>query len=233
METGVDMSITSSQDRNSIMEQVDEVVYQYLKRYGTLEGMKRDVFTDPSYYQYWTGAVKASFKETVRPAEIDLFLNDVHDGFMYVQSLLNASVRAPEKSVEQAPNSTPSNTDVALSTPMKPFNDMNIDDQISVRAATVVQLLSPFVSSSIMSGLELSPDRVVQLLPGLLDGKPAAESDEFNAAVYYLTQLMAYLGVQSIESTLHVVSFDDNGEPIRYNIEQSKLPLGELYSKWR
>jgi hypothetical protein len=229
------MGITSPQDKNSIVEQVDAVVHQYLKRYGTLEGMKRDVFVDPSYYQYWTGAVKAPFDGQVRPPEIDFFLNDVHDGFMYVQNLLNGLVTPSSPtaaSVSKIDDVVPPAQSVTTP-PMKSFTDMNIDDQISVRASTVVQLLSPFVSSSIMSGLELNPERVVQLLPGLLDGRPAAESEEFNAAVYYLTQLMAYLGVQSIESTLHVVSFDDNGEPTRYNIEQSKLPLGELYSKWR
>ncbi len=219
---------------------MDAVVHQYLKKYGTLEGMRRDVFVDPIYYQHWTGAVKAPYEGKSQPPEIDFFLNDVHDGFMYVQQLLSSMVEKTQpvqdtevKEKRKLDSNVQSVEHQLGDNQMKSFNDMSVDDQLLVRAVTVSQVLSPFVANSIMSGLELVPDRVTQLLPGLLEGKPSADSEEFNTAVYYLTQMMAYLGIQSIEATLNVVSFDDNGQPVRYSIEQSSLPIGELYSKWR
>ena len=286
------MKTLGARSNESVMDQVDSVIHQYLKKYGTLEGMKKDVFVDPMYYQHWTSAVKAPFNERVRPPEIDLFLNDVHAGFLYVQRLLSsmgsdddarATSANPLKLLNSsssflttgsiAPNvlNFPSQTDEeenededeedsaededgyedeydedeeVEATPswppshqtipsVKPFSSMSVDDQLAVRAATVCQVLEQFVGSSIMSGLEFVPTRVVQLLPGLLEGRPAAQSEEFNTAVWCLTQMMAYLGVQSIDADLTVVSFDEHGEPVRYSMHDANLPIGELYAKWR
>ena len=110
---------------------------------------------------------------------------------------------------------------------------MSVDDQIAVRAATACQVLEQFVGSSLMSGLEFVPTRVVQLLPGLLEGKPAAQSEDFNTAVWCLTQMMAYLGIQSIDAELSVISFDEHGNPVRYRMQEANFPIGELYAKWR
>ena len=280
------------------MDQVDSIIHQYLKKYGTLEGMNKNVFVDPMYYQHWTSAVKAPFNDRVQPPEIDLFLNDVHAGFVYVQRLLSSMVNnddnvqstptSPLKllsssSLSAATDSSFSNVlhfplqtdgdddddenedtedfseedeggdeeteedeyeDEVEPTPilphlhktnpnMKPFSSMSVDDQLAVRAATVCQVLEQFVGSSLMSGLEFVPTRVVQLLPGLLEGRSSTQSEEFNTAVWCLTQMMAYLGVQSIDADLTVVSFDEHGEPVRYSIHGANLPIGELYAKWR
>ena len=302
----------SARGRESVMDQIDSVIHQYLKRYGTLEGMKKEVFIDPLYYQHWTSAVKAPFNERVRPPEVDLFLNDIHEGFSYVQQLLSTIVRGRMPLIENRSTDTARTRDdmarqsfsenITLEDPntfampeaedvvsypnpseeregeeeedyeeeeedyeeeeeedyeeedydkasvqsslgvrsapettaqLKPFSAMSVDDQLTVRAATVCQVLESFVGSSIMSGLEFIPNRVVQLLPGLLEGRPAAQSADYNTAVWCLTQMMAYLGIQSIDAELSIVSFDDHGNPVRYSMNDVNFPIGELYAKWR
>lgn len=281
------MDTTSARSHQSVMDQVNSVIHQYLKRYGTLEGMKNDVFIDPMYYQHWTAAVKAPYGDKVRPPEIDLFLNDIHEGFSYVQQLLSSTVPSDRNqnitnlsgimhqprtltlpsSLSEIPLEDPSAfnfgeqeddegydneeeyddeeeyeedqraalpiTDRESVPVIKPFSAMSVDDQIAVRAATTCQVLEQFVGSSLMSGLEFVPTRVVQLLPGLLEGRPAAQSEDFNNAVWCLTQMMAYLGIQSIDAELSVVSFDDHGNPVRYRMQEANFPIGELYAKWR
>jgi len=292
------MDTTSARSHKSVMDQVESVIHQYLKRYGTLEGMKKDVFVDPMYYQQWTTAVKAPFAERVRPPEIDMFLSDIHDGFIYVQQLLSSRV-SDDRSQNTSALSASAHplkalktstlfSEITLEDPstlnfnhqepadaseeeyvegddedgeleedyeedyededqrpaptklpqkaaqnVKPFSAMSVDDQLSVRASTVCQVLEPFVGSSLMSGLEFLPNRVVPLLPGLLENRPAAESEDFATAVWCLTQMMAYLGVHSIEADLTVISFDAHGNPVRYNVGDANFPIGELYAKWR
>lgn len=270
----------------SVTSQIEAVVRQYIKNYGALEGMTKDVFIDPLYYQQWAAAVKAPFSNGACPTEIEMFLADIEDGFLYVQQLLASTVSSKEApSTSTNPlrmanifSSLPKNNSVSsnflelptqvndqeeeeeeepaeyefdededdnvtvppiplnlhqMSSTIKPFYSMSVDDQLAVRAATVCQVLQQFVGSSLMSGFEFVPTRVVQLLPGLLEEKPAAQSEEFNTAVWCLAQMMAYLGVHSIDAELNVVSFDEHGKPVRYGMLDANFPLGELYAKWR